>query len=114
MTTKNIITDLNKREKLIGTNYDIGHRKMTFLLNEQELLNHLATTMTITTNGQAATHCRDLEASLAWSKKDRNTCITLLSCMHDDLIGTYEHCATTKEMLDQLILGELLLLGFEA
>ncbi|GAV90394.1 UBN2_2 domain-containing protein, partial [Cephalotus follicularis] len=38
----------------------------------------------------------------AWSKKDHCARFTLLSCMHDDLIGAYEHCPTAKEMWDQL------------
>ncbi|GAV61396.1 UBN2_2 domain-containing protein [Cephalotus follicularis] len=96
MASKNIIADLNKGEKLTGTNYDIWHKKMTFLLNEQELYEHLTTIMTRPSR-------RDLEVFETWSKKNRCACFTLLSCMHDDLIGSYEHCATAKEMWDQLM-----------
>ncbi|GAV70485.1 LOW QUALITY PROTEIN: UBN2_3 domain-containing protein, partial [Cephalotus follicularis] len=92
MASKNIIADLNKGEKLTGTNYDI-HKKMTFLLNEQELYEHLTTTMTKPPEGKVFE---------AWSKKDRCARFTLLSCMHDDLIGAYEHSPTAKEMWDQL------------
>ncbi|GAV69694.1 UBN2_3 domain-containing protein [Cephalotus follicularis] len=101
MATKNIIANLNKGEKLTGTNYNIWHKKMTFLLNEQELYEHLTTTMTRPSEGNTAQHHRDLEVFEAWSKKDRCACFTLLSCMHDDLIGAYEHCATAKAMWDQ-------------
>ncbi|GAV60284.1 UBN2_3 domain-containing protein [Cephalotus follicularis] len=103
MASKNIIADLNKREKLTDTNYDIWHKKMKFLLNEQELYEHLTTTMTKPPKGSTAQHRRDLEVFEAWSKKDHCTRFTLLSCMHDDLIGAYEHCPTAKEIWDQLL-----------
>ncbi|GAV85452.1 UBN2_2 domain-containing protein [Cephalotus follicularis] len=102
MATKHIIADLNKGEKLTGTNYDIWHKKMTFLLNEQKLFEHLTTIMIRPPEGNTAQSRRDLEAFETWSKKDRYARFTLLSCMHDDLIGAYEHCATAKEMWDQL------------
>ncbi|GAV81646.1 UBN2_3 domain-containing protein, partial [Cephalotus follicularis] len=89
MATKNIIADLNKGEKLTGTNYDIWFKKMTFLLNEPP-------------EGNTAQSRRNLEAFETWSKKDHCARFTLLSCMHDDLIGAYEHCVTAKEMWDQL------------
>ena len=41
MATKNVVADLTKGEKLVGTNYDIWHRKIQYLLNEQELLEPL-------------------------------------------------------------------------
>ncbi|GAV83646.1 UBN2_3 domain-containing protein [Cephalotus follicularis] len=102
MATNNIIADFNKREKLTGTNYDIWHNKMTFLLNEQELYEHLTTTMTRPPKGSTAQHRRDLEVFEAWSKKDSCARFTLLNCMHDDLIGAYEHCPIAMEMWDQL------------
>ncbi|GAV85274.1 UBN2_2 domain-containing protein [Cephalotus follicularis] len=52
--------------------------------------------------GNTAQHRRDLEIFEAWPKKDRCARFTLLSCMHDDLIGAYEHCATSMVMWDQL------------
>ncbi|GAV81340.1 UBN2_2 domain-containing protein [Cephalotus follicularis] len=102
MASKNIIADLNKGEKLTGTNYDIWHKKMTFLLNKQELYEHLTTIMTKPPEGNTVQSRRDLEVFETWSKKDRCARITLLSYMYDDLIAAYEHCATTKEMWDQL------------
>ncbi|KAK2970052.1 hypothetical protein RJ640_008913 [Escallonia rubra] len=41
MATKNVIADLVKGEKLNGDNYDVWHKKMKFMLNEQELEEHL-------------------------------------------------------------------------
>ncbi|GAV91867.1 UBN2_3 domain-containing protein [Cephalotus follicularis] len=102
MATKNIIADLNKGETLTDTNYDIWHKKMTFLLNEQELFEHLTTIMTRPPEGNTVQSRRDLEVFGTWSKKDRCARFTLLSCMHDDLIGAYERCAIAKEMWNQL------------
>ncbi|GAV72298.1 UBN2_2 domain-containing protein, partial [Cephalotus follicularis] len=78
------------------------HKKMTFLLNEQELFEHLTTIMTRQPEGNTAQSRRDLEVFETWSKKDRYARFTLPSCMHDDLIGAYEHYATAKKMWDQL------------
>ncbi|GAV87291.1 UBN2_3 domain-containing protein [Cephalotus follicularis] len=103
IATRNIIADLKKGEKLTGTNYDIWYKKMTFLFNEQELYEHLPTTMTRPPEGNTTQHRRDIEVFEAWSKKDRCARFTLLSCMHDDLIGAYEHCAIAKAMWDQLM-----------
>ncbi|GAV83069.1 UBN2_3 domain-containing protein [Cephalotus follicularis] len=103
MTIKNIIADLNKGEKLTDTNYNIWYKKMNFLLNEQELYEYLTTVMTRPPEENTVQSHRDLEAFETWSKKDRCARFTLLSCMHDDIIGAYEHCATAKEIWDQLM-----------
>ena len=39
------IGDLSTNEKLDGSNYDIWRRKIQFLLNEREVLEHLTATM---------------------------------------------------------------------
>ena len=41
-------------------------------------------------NGNTAQHRRDLEAYKSWVKKDRYACFTMLSSMHNDLIGEFE------------------------
>ena len=38
MTSKNIIADLNKGEKLNGDNYNMWHLKIQYVLEEQEVL----------------------------------------------------------------------------
>uniref|UniRef100_A0A2N9EKF5 Integrase catalytic domain-containing protein n=1 Tax=Fagus sylvatica TaxID=28930 RepID=A0A2N9EKF5_FAGSY len=43
--------------------------------------------MTRPEDGNTAQHRRDLEAYQSWFKKDRSTHFTMLSSMHDDLIG---------------------------
>ena len=54
MATKNVVTDLTKREKLDGTNYDMWHRKIQYLLNEQEVLETLNNVMMRLENGNTA------------------------------------------------------------
>ncbi|KAG5548704.1 hypothetical protein RHGRI_014154 [Rhododendron griersonianum] len=102
MASKNIIADLNKGEKLNGTNYDIWHRKVQYLLNEQELLDHLTNVLTPPEEGTTAQHRRDEQTYDVWCKKDKSTCFTLLSCMHDDPLEEFENFQTTKAMWDQL------------
>ena len=51
MATKNVVADLTKGEKLDRTNYDIWHRKIQYLLNEQEVLETLTTVMMKLENG---------------------------------------------------------------
>ena len=45
MATKNVVANLTKREKLEGTNYDMWHRKIQYLLNDQEVLEILNNVM---------------------------------------------------------------------
>jgi len=42
MASKSIVADLNKGEKLDGENYDIWHRKIRYVLYEQEVLETLS------------------------------------------------------------------------
>ncbi|KAL6290046.1 hypothetical protein ACE6H2_007556 [Prunus campanulata] len=102
MATKNVVADLNKGDKLEGTNYDIWHRKIQYLLNEQELLETLTNSMVEPEVGQTAQHRRDLEAYQTWFKKDRCARFTMLSSMHNDLIGGYESYPTAKALWNQL------------
>uniref|UniRef100_A0A2N9IG39 Integrase catalytic domain-containing protein n=1 Tax=Fagus sylvatica TaxID=28930 RepID=A0A2N9IG39_FAGSY len=102
MAAKNVVVDLTRGDKLTGNNYDIWHRKIQYLLNEQELLETLSSKMTRPEDGNTAQHRRDLEAYQSWFKKDRSTRFTMLSSMHDDLIGEYETFQNAKDMWDQL------------
>uniref|UniRef100_A0A2N9HH17 Integrase catalytic domain-containing protein n=1 Tax=Fagus sylvatica TaxID=28930 RepID=A0A2N9HH17_FAGSY len=102
MAAKNVVADLTRGEKLTGNNYDIWHRKIQYLLNEQELLETLSSKMTRPEDGNTAQHRRDLEAYQSWFKKDRSTRFTMLSSIHDDLIREYEAFQNAKDMWDQL------------
>uniref|UniRef100_A0A2N9H9T5 CCHC-type domain-containing protein n=1 Tax=Fagus sylvatica TaxID=28930 RepID=A0A2N9H9T5_FAGSY len=63
MASKTVVADLNRGEKLDGKNYDIWH------------LLRIAETS---------------EAYQSWRKKDRCAHFTMLSSMHNDLIGEFE------------------------
>ncbi|KAG6534420.1 hypothetical protein ZIOFF_008306 [Zingiber officinale] len=102
MASKNVIADLTKGDKLDGTNYDIWHQKIQYLLNEQELLDHITTSMTPPAEGNTAQHQQDQETYNSWFNKDHSTHIILLSSMQDDLIGDFEKCKTAKDMWDNL------------
>ncbi|KAK2993745.1 hypothetical protein RJ640_018366 [Escallonia rubra] len=99
MATKNVIADLVKGEKLNGNNYDVWHKKMKFMLNEQELEEHLTTEMVAPTEVQPL---RDHTAYQKWNQKDRSARYTLLSSLQNDLIGQYDELPTCKALWDQL------------
>ena len=69
MAAKNVVADLTKDNKLTGNNYDIWHRKIQYLLNEQELLEILSSKMTRPEDKNTTQHKRDLEAYQSWFKK---------------------------------------------
>ena len=48
-------------------------------------------------DGNTTQHRRDFEAYQSWFKKDRSTRFTMLSGMHDDLIGEYETFQNAKD-----------------
>ena len=74
------------------------HRKIQYLLNEQEVLETLTNVMMQPENGNTAQHRRDLEAYESWVKKDRCARFTMLSSMHNDFIGEFEDYPNAQEM----------------
>ncbi|KAK2989844.1 hypothetical protein RJ640_029572 [Escallonia rubra] len=99
MSTKNVIADLVKGEKLNGDNYDVWHKKMKFMLNGQELEEHLTKEMVAPTEAQPL---RDHTAYQKWNQKDRSAHYTLLSSLQNDLIWQYDELLTCKALWDQL------------
>ena len=89
MTSKCIVADLNKVEKLDGVNYNIWHRKIQYLLNEQEILETLTHLLSKLDEGSTEQHQRDLAAYESWRKKDLCAHFTMLSNVHNDLIGEF-------------------------
>ena len=49
-------------------------------------------------NGNTAQHRHDLEVYESWIKKDRCARFTMLSRMHNDLIGEFENYPNAQEM----------------
>ena len=66
--------------------------------------------MTRPEDGNTAQHKRDLEAYQSWSKKNRSTRFTMLSNIHDDLIGEYEAFQNAKDMWANLSLTSVVYL----
>jgi hypothetical protein len=62
MASKGIVADLNKGEKLDGDNYDIWHRKIQYVLNEQEVLETLTHSLSAPEQGDTEQLTRDLAA----------------------------------------------------
>ena len=98
MAVKNVVADLTRGDKLTSNNYDIWHKKIQYLLNEQELMETLSSKMTRTEDKNTIQHKRDLKAYQFWYKKDRSTHFIMLRSIHNDLIGEYETFQNAKDM----------------
>ncbi|KAK2978083.1 hypothetical protein RJ640_001501 [Escallonia rubra] len=72
---------------------------MKFMLNEQELEEHLTKEMVAPTEAQPL---RDHTAYQKWNQKDRSARYTLLSNLQNDLIGQYDELPTCKALWEQL------------
>ena len=91
-----MINELSTSQKLDESNYDMWKRKIQFLLNERDLLEHLTVAKfppSDTNKDGKPIHTssvqyqESLQAYQGWSKKDRRARFTTLYFMHDDLIG---------------------------
>lgn len=102
MASKSVIADLNKGEKLDGTNYDMWRRKITYLLNEQDVLETLEMFMVRPEEGNTTQHRPNKEAYDTQVKNDHCAPFTMLSNMHNDFIGEFENSPTAKEMWTML------------
>nr|CAD1823418.1 unnamed protein product [Ananas comosus var. bracteatus] len=100
MTSKNIIANLTKGEKLDGDNYNIWQTKIQYVLQEQEALEAIHHTMTDPGEGNTAQYRRDQEAYRAWKAKDSSARGILISSMVDDLIG---HTLTDEQQVQAVI-----------
>ena len=98
MASKCIVVDLNKGKKLDGENYNIWHHKIQYVLNEQEVLETLNHSLSKPDEGSTEQHQRDLAAYKSWRKKDLYARFTMLSSMHNDLIGEFEQYTTAQDM----------------
>ena len=98
MASKGIVADLNKGEKLDGENYNIWHHKIQYVLNEQEVLETLTHSLGKPNEGSTEQHQRDLAANESWHKNDLCMRFTMLSSMHNDLIGKFEQYTTVQDM----------------
>ena len=102
MASKSIVADLNKGEKLDGENYDIWHRKIQYVLDEQEVLEALSHSLTEPGEGTSEQHKIDQLAYTQWAKKSRCARIIMLSSMHNDLMCEFEIYDTAQSMWEAL------------
>ncbi|KAF7810701.1 UBN2_3 domain-containing protein [Senna tora] len=87
MAAKSIVADLNKGDKLNGDNYDIWHRKVQFLLEEQEVIEAIRNVMVEPSGeGPAQQVRRDTESYRTWQRKNSVGRILLLSSMEIDIM----------------------------
>ena len=88
--TKSIIADLNQGDKLNEKNYDVWHRKIQYVLEEQDMLEMITPQIAKLEQGNTTQHRRDMEAYQAYKRKDRVARILLLSCMRNDIMLRFE------------------------
>ena len=60
--TQSLIIDLNQGDKLNEKNYDVCHRKIQYVQEEQEMLETITQPMVEPEHGSTAQHRRDMEA----------------------------------------------------
>jgi len=93
--SNNIIADLNHKDKLSKKNYDIWHRKVEYLLEEQEILETITQPMVEPEQWSIVQHKLDMEAYQTYKYKDHVACILLLSSMQNDIMLHFKrHCST--------------------
>ncbi|XP_073309909.1 uncharacterized protein [Primulina huaijiensis] len=98
MSSKSIIADLNKGDKLNGDNYDTLRHKIGYVLDEQDVLEGINQVMQDPGVGNTAQQRRDQEAYQAWKKKDSTAHALLVSSVIDDLIHECEQHLTAHDI----------------
>ena len=89
--TRSIVADLNQGDKLNDKNYDVWHRKIQYLLEEQDMLETIMQPMVEPEYGTTAQHRRDMESYQAYKGKDRVARILMLSNMRNDMMLGFEN-----------------------
>ena len=95
MATNNIVAHMAKEDKLNDQNYKIWHKRMMGILNQHELLDTINAPMAKPEAGNTVAHRREHKAYHEFLKRDCSACYTLLSYMHDDMMGMYEQYTST-------------------
>jgi len=88
--SKSIIADLNHGDKLSENNYDVWHRKIEYLLEEQEMLETITQPMAEPEQGNTAQYRLDMESYQTYKHKDRVDQILMLSNMRNDIMLRFE------------------------
>jgi len=109
-TNSIMIGELSITHKLDGTNYEMWHCKIMYLLNDGYLFEHLmvprATPSDKDRDGKPidTTSMQYQEMAKAYQdrfNKDRKACFTTVYCMQHDLIGEFEAYPTAEDTWDK-------------
>jgi len=98
--SKSIIVDLNHGDKLSEKNYDVWHRKIEYLLEEQEMLETITQPMAEPEQGNTAQHKLDMEAYQTYKRKDHVARIFMLSNMRNDIMLRFERHRSAQSVWD--------------
>ena len=98
--TKSIIADSNQGEKLNEKNYDVWHRKIQYVLEEQDMLETMTQPMAEPEQDNTNQHRRDMKAYQAYKRKDRVALILLLSSMRNDIMLCFERHRSAQTVWD--------------
>ena len=102
VVTRSIGADLNQGDKLNDKNFDVWHRKIQYLLEEQNMLEIITQPMAEPEHGKSAQHRRDMEAYQAYKCKDMVARILMLSSMRNDLMLNFE-CNCTAMVVQEAV-----------
>ena len=97
---RSIVIDLNQGDKLNDKNYDVWHREIQYLLEEQDMLETIMQSMVEPEHGTTAQHRRDMEAYQAYKIKDRVARILMLSSMRNDLMLRFDNNSSAMAVWD--------------
>ena len=101
-TSKIIIIDLNHRDKLNKKNYDVWHRKIEYLLEEQEMMETITQSTAELEQGNIAHHRLNMEAYQTYKHKDRTARILMLSSMRNDIMLCFERHHSAQAVWDAM------------
>ena len=97
-TSKSIVIEVNKSNKLNGDNYVIRAMKSQHVPKKQEAHDLLELIMVEPEDSNATQHRCDHEAYVAWKKKNTITRIIILSAMDDDIAKQFKCYKFAKDI----------------
>ena len=98
VVSKSIIADLNHVDKLNEKNYNVWHRKIEYLLEEQEMLETITQPMAEPEQGNTTQHRFDMEAYQTYKRKDRITRILMLGSIRNDIMLCFKRHSSAQSV----------------
>ena len=81
-------------------NYDVWHRKIQYVLEDQDMLETITQPMAESEQGNTAQHRRDMKAYQSYKRKDRVAHILLLSSMRNNIMLRFERHRSAQAVWD--------------